>query len=46
LANIGKGVLLGRVGEAGEIAAAIFLCMTNAFMTGVTIDVDGGALLP
>lgn len=46
LANIGKGVLLGRVGEAEEIAAAIFLCMTNAFMTGVTIDVDGGALLP
>ena len=46
LAAMAKGILLGRVGEAEEIADAIFLCMTNSFMTGATIDVDGGALLP
>ena len=45
-AQMSKSIPLGRVGQAGEVAAAILLCMTNAFMTGATIDVDGGALLP
>ena len=46
LASIGKNIPLGRVGQANEIADAILLCMTNGFITGATIDVDGGALLP
>ena len=44
--NIGKNILLGRVGQADEVASAILLTMTNNYMTGVTIDVDGGQLLP
>jgi len=43
---MGKNILLGRVGEPDEIAEAILLCMNNRYMTGATIDVDGGALLP
>jgi NAD(P)-dependent dehydrogenase (short-subunit alcohol dehydrogenase family) len=46
LAQMGKSIPLGRVGAATEVAAAIMLCVTNGFMTGATIDVDGGALLP
>ena len=44
--NMGKNILLGRVGQADEVASAILLTMTNNYMTGVTIDVDGGQLLP
>lgn len=46
LENMGKTVLLGRVGEASEVAQAIMLLMQNPYMTGTTIDVDGGVLLP
>ena len=46
LEAIGKNILLGRVGRADEVAEAIILCMSNTYMTGATIDVDGGALLP
>lgn len=46
LENMGKGIPMGRVGESEEVAAAILLCMTNPYMTGSTIDVDGGVLLP
>ncbi|MEE2892199.1 MAG: SDR family oxidoreductase [Pseudomonadota bacterium] len=46
LATMGKGVPLGRVGQADEVASAILLTLTNTYMTGVTIDVDGGLLLP
>jgi NAD(P)-dependent dehydrogenase (short-subunit alcohol dehydrogenase family) len=46
MASMGKNVLLGRVGQSEEVAEAILLCMSNSFMTGATIDVDGGALLP
>jgi NAD(P)-dependent dehydrogenase (short-subunit alcohol dehydrogenase family) len=46
LENISKNILLGRVGQATEVAEAILLVMTNPYMTGTTIDVDGGALLP
>lgn len=35
-----------RPGAPEEVAAAILLTLSNAFMTGATIDVDGGALLP
>ena len=46
LANMGKGVPLGRVGTSEEVAGALLLCMTNTYMTGTVIDVDGGVLLP
>ena len=43
---IGANFPLGRVGQPEEVAEAILLCMSNNYMTGVVIDVDGGALLP
>ena len=43
---IGANFPLGRVGQPEEVAEAILLCMSNTYMTGVVIDVDGGALLP
>ena len=46
LGAIGANFPLGRVGHPSEVAQAIMLCMTNDYMTGVVIDVDGGALLP
>ncbi len=46
LDKMGEKVLLGRVGEADEVAAAILFLMANPYVTGTTIDVDGGALLP
>ena len=44
--QMSQNIPLGRVGQAKEVAAAIMLCITNGFMTGATVDVDGGALLP
>jgi NAD(P)-dependent dehydrogenase (short-subunit alcohol dehydrogenase family) len=46
LANMGKNIPLGRVGEADEVAKAIVMIMENSYITGTTIDVDGGVLLP
>lgn len=38
--------LIPRAGTADEVADAVLLLLRNEFMTGTTIDVDGGALLP
>lgn len=46
LAQMGKGVPLQRVGQADEVASAIILTLSNNYMTGATLDVDGGVLLP
>jgi NAD(P)-dependent dehydrogenase (short-subunit alcohol dehydrogenase family) len=46
LATMGKNILLGRVGTSDECAEAILMLMTNSYITGTTIDVDGGQLLP
>ena len=35
-----------RAGRADEVASAILFAIGNDFMTGATIDVDGGATLP
>jgi NAD(P)-dependent dehydrogenase (short-subunit alcohol dehydrogenase family) len=35
----------GRVGEVGDVAQAFVYSMTQTFMTGTSIPVDGGALL-
>ncbi|MGE0315987.1 MAG: SDR family oxidoreductase [Lautropia sp.] len=34
-----------RVGTPDDIAAAVALCVTNGFMTGAIVDVDGGRRL-
>lgn len=36
---------LGKVGNPEEIANATLMVMSNTFMTGTTVDVDGGGLL-
>ncbi|RIX28603.1 SDR family oxidoreductase [Amnibacterium setariae] len=36
---------VGRVGEVDDVAAAFLYSMTQSFMTGSAIPVDGGALL-
>lgn len=46
LEGMGKNYPLGRVGHSEEVAGAIIHTMTNGYMTGATLDVDGGALLP
>ena len=37
--------LIPRPGTADEVAAAILFLIKNDFVTGTTIDVDGGWLL-
>jgi len=39
------GHLIPRAGTADEVAQAVILAVTNDFMTGTTVDVDGGWLL-
>jgi NAD(P)-dependent dehydrogenase (short-subunit alcohol dehydrogenase family) len=34
-----------RIGQARDIANAVVFCMTNTFLTGVTLQVDGGEIL-
>lgn len=46
LSNATRNMLIKRAGTADEVASAILLTLTNDYMTGATIDVDGGALLP
>jgi NAD(P)-dependent dehydrogenase (short-subunit alcohol dehydrogenase family) len=46
LDRVGANVLLGRAGTADEVATAILFAIENDYVTGTTIDVDGGALLP
>ena len=41
-----RNVLLKRAGAADEVAAAILLALQNDYMTGASIDIDGGAKLP
>ena len=45
-ANATRNMLIKRAGTADEVATAILLTLQNDYMTGTTIDVDGGALLP
>jgi NAD(P)-dependent dehydrogenase (short-subunit alcohol dehydrogenase family) len=42
---VGKSLLVGRVGEAGEIARAYLFLMQEGYSTGQTVVVDGGAAL-
>ncbi|MGA7782183.1 MAG: SDR family oxidoreductase [Paraburkholderia sp.] len=44
-AQAGSGLPVGRVGQTDDLAQAYWLVMTNGFMTGAVVDVDGGGLL-
>ena len=43
--DAGKGLLVGRVGEPQEIAAAYLHLIGSGFSSGQTLVVDGGGLL-
>jgi NAD(P)-dependent dehydrogenase (short-subunit alcohol dehydrogenase family) len=43
--NVGQKLLVGRVGEAGEIAHSYLYLMQEGYSTGQVIVVDGGATL-
>lgn len=45
LARVGAALPVQRVGEPYELARAYLFAMTNGFVTGSVIDVDGGGLL-
>lgn len=46
LAGTTANNLIPRPGTAKEVSQAILFAIENDFVTGTTIDVDGGALLP
>lgn len=46
LAGVTKNNLIPRPGTPGEVSQAILFAIENDYVTGTTIDVDGGALLP
>ena len=46
LAQVTASNLIKRAGTADEVAAGIVFTVRNDFVTGTTVDVDGGALLP
>jgi NAD(P)-dependent dehydrogenase (short-subunit alcohol dehydrogenase family) len=43
--NVGKSLLVGRVGEASEIARAYLFLMQEGYSTGQIVVLDGGAML-
>ena len=43
--SFGKSLLVGRVGEAREIARAYLFLMQEGYATGQTVVLDGGAVL-
>jgi len=45
LAGAAGQTTVGRVGQPAELAEIFLMCMTNGFLTGGVIDVDGGAML-
>ena len=46
LAKATERTLIPRAGTADEVASAILFAIKNDYMTGSTIDIEGGALLP
>ena len=45
LAKIAASLPVGRVGQGEDIARQILACMTNGFMTGSIVYLDGGGIL-
>jgi NAD(P)-dependent dehydrogenase (short-subunit alcohol dehydrogenase family) len=43
--SLGRTLLVGRVGEACEIARAYLFLMQEEYSTGQTVVVDGGGVL-
>lgn len=43
--DMGERLPVGRIGRPGDIAAAVTLLLTNGYMTGTTLEVDGGRRL-
>jgi NAD(P)-dependent dehydrogenase (short-subunit alcohol dehydrogenase family) len=43
--NVGNNLLVGRVGEASEIARTYLFLMQEGYSTGQTVVVDGGGVL-
>jgi NAD(P)-dependent dehydrogenase (short-subunit alcohol dehydrogenase family) len=44
-AAVAESLPVGRVGQADEIAQAVIMAMTNGFLTGAVLDIDGGHLV-
>ncbi len=44
-AQVGNSLPVGRIGEAEDIAQAVIMAMTNGYLTGAVLDVDGGHLV-
>jgi NAD(P)-dependent dehydrogenase (short-subunit alcohol dehydrogenase family) len=44
-ASIAQRLPVGRVGRPTDIAEATLMLMTNGFITGIVLDVDGGGLI-
>ena len=44
-ASIAQQLPVGRVGRPTDIAQAALMLMTNGFITGIVLDVDGGGLI-
>ena len=40
--HIAAGNPVGRIGTPDDVATAVLFAMTNTFMTGMTLKVDGG----
>jgi NAD(P)-dependent dehydrogenase (short-subunit alcohol dehydrogenase family) len=45
LRDAASELLTGRVGTAEEAAAAYLFVLSNAYVTGTTLTIDGGAVL-
>lgn len=45
LAKMTQGHLIKRAGTSEEVAAGLIFVMQNGYVTGTTVDVDGGRLL-
>lgn len=43
--GFGAAIPTGRAGEAADIGHAVMFLLTNSWVTGAVIDVDGGALV-
>ena len=43
--NATKDNIIKRAGTANEVAKAIIFAIENEFITGTTIDIDGGWIL-
>jgi NAD(P)-dependent dehydrogenase (short-subunit alcohol dehydrogenase family) len=43
--QVGAQLPVGRVGEVDDVVGAYLYCMTQSFVTGTVLTVDGGTVL-